>query len=146
MTAQVSWAHLDANGHMANTAYMNLAIDARFQYFTQQGFAPADFARLRIGPVARREEIDFFRELHLQQTVKVDFQLAGISPDASRFRIRNHIRREDGELCARITSLAGWFDLNARKLVAPPPELAAALRGLEPSEDFQELESSVRRS
>ena len=34
----------------------------------------------------------------------------------------------DGDLAARITSLGGWLDLAARKLVAPPEPLAAALR------------------
>jgi len=57
-TFHVSWAHLDSNGHMANTAYLDIAVDARFMYFTQCGFPPAEFARLRIGPVVRRDEVD----------------------------------------------------------------------------------------
>jgi acyl-CoA thioester hydrolase len=141
----VSWSELDANGHMANTAYLDVVVDARFSYFTSKGFAPSEFAKLRIGPVVRRDEVDYFKELHMLQPVKVNFTLAGISGDASRFRIRNEIFRGDGELAARVTSLGGWFDLNARKLVAPPDLLAEALRSLERTADFETLESSVRK-
>ena len=143
-TYHVSWAHLDANGHMANTAYLDIAVDARFMYFAQSGLPPSEFARLRIGPVVRRDEVDYFRELHLLQPVRVDFRLAGISADASRFRIVNEIRREDGVVAARVTSQGGWFDLAARKLVAPPEKLADALRALDRTENFESLESSVK--
>ena len=51
---------------------------------------------------------------------------------------------EPGELAARITSLGGWLDLAARKLVAPPAPLADALRALEHTADFEVLPSSVR--
>jgi acyl-CoA thioester hydrolase len=144
-TFNVSWAHLDANAHMANTAYLDICVDVRFAYFASQGFAASEFARLRIGPVVRRDEVDYFRELHMLDPIRVTFLLAGISDDASRFRIRNEIYRADGQLAARVTSLGGWFDLNARKLVAPPEGLANALRSLEKAEDFETLESSVRK-
>lgn len=144
-TLQVSWAHLDANGHMANTSYMVLAIDTRFTYFTSRGFSPDHFRRHGIGPVVRRDEMDYYRELHLLERVRVNLLLAGLSDDASRFRIRNEVYREDGQMAARITSLGGWFDLKARKLVAPPEELAQALRDLARTDDYEELPSSVRK-
>jgi len=141
----VSWAHLDANAHMANTAYINVCIDVRMMYFDSQGFAAGEFARLRVGPVVRRDEVDYYRELHLLDPIRVTFLLAGISEDASRFKLRNEIYREDGQMAARITSLGGWFDLNARRLIAPPDALANALRMLDKTEDFEKLESSVRK-
>ena len=144
-TFHVSWAHLDANGHMANTAYLDIAVDARFAYFAQCGFSASEFARLRIGPVVRRDEVDYYRELHMLQAMRVNYLLAGLSEDASRFRIVNEIRREDGELAARVTSLGGWFDLTARKLVAPPEKLADAMRGLDRTADFEALSSSVKK-
>ena len=142
----VTWAHLDANGHMANTAYLDLVVDVRFMYFSSQGFPPAEFRRLGLGPVVRRDEVDYYRELHLLEPVRVNLLLAGLSDDASRFRIVNEIRREDGQLAARVTSLGGWFDLAARRLVAPPPPLAQALHALDRTPDFQPLDSAVRKS
>ena len=143
-TFQVSWSHLDGNGHMANTSYMLIAIDCRFHYFASLGFAPADFARHRIGPVVRHDEIDYFKELHLLQKVKVNLLLAGLSPDGSRFHIVNEFRREDGQLAARVRSLGGWFDLAARKLVAPPDALAFALAEMERIPGYEVLSSSLK--
>ena len=141
----VAWAHLDANGHMANTAYVDVAIDVRFMYFAERGFPPAEFHRLGIGPVVRRDEVDYYRELRLMQPIHVDMQIAGLSGDASKFRLRHEIRRDDGELAARVTTLAGIFDLKSRKLIVPPEGLAEALRALDRSGDFETLESSVRK-
>ena len=143
---QVSWAHLDGNGHMANTSYMLIAIDCRFHYFATRGVTPAEFAKWRIGPVVRRDEVDYYRELQLLQPARVRLLVGGLSEDASRFRIVNEIRRADGELAARVTSLGGWLDLGARRLVAPPEPLAAALRDLERTPDYADLESSVRKA
>ena len=144
-TLHVAWAHLDANGHMANTAYLDIVVDVRFMYFSRCGFPPEEFQRLGIGPVVRRDEVDYYRELRLMHAITIDMQLAGASDDVSRFKLRHEIRRGDGELCARVTTLAGIFDLKSRKLIVPPPGLADALRGLDRSADFETLESSVRR-
>ena len=141
---QLSWSQLDANAHAANTAYLDLAVDCRFLYFASKGFTPADFARHRIGPVVRRDEVDYFRETRFLERVSVNLLLAGIAQDDSRFRIVNEIRRGDGELAARITTLGGWFDLAARKLTVPPPALADAMRDLERTPDFETLPSSIR--
>jgi len=143
-TFQVPWAYLDAVGHMANTAYLDVCVDVRFAYFLSRGFSPADFQRFHVGPVVRRDEVDYYRELRMLQTFTVDLRLAGVSPDASRFRLVNEIRREDGELAARVTSQGGWLDLAARKLVVPPEGLARAVLDLERTEDFAPLESSVK--
>jgi len=144
-TFQVAWAHLDANGHMANVAFLDVAVDVRFMYFESCGFPPSEWAKLRVGPVVRRDEVDYHRELRMLQPFRVNILLAGLADDASRFRIRNEFRREDGELAARITSTGGILDLNARKLISPPPALAQAFRALDRSDDFEVLDSSLRR-
>lgn len=143
-TFQVSWAHLDGNGHMANTSYMLLAIDCRFHYFASTGFTPAEFARHRVGPVVRNESLDYFRELHLLQKVRVNLRCSGLAPDGSRFRLVNEFFDDGGTLAARVTSVGGWFELASRKLVAPPPVLDAAVKALERTDDFEELRSSLR--
>ena len=139
----VAWAHLDANGHMANTAYLDIVVDVRFMYFESCGFGPGEFRKHAIGPVVRRDEVDYYRELHLLEPFKVTLAMAGLSADASRFRLRNEIVRADGEVAARITTLGGMFDLKARKLISPPEVLANSLRNLSRTTDFEELKSSV---
>ncbi len=140
---RVSWAHLDGNAHMANTSFMQVAIDCRFHYFATRGFTPAEFARWRVGPVVRRDEVDYRRELRLLETARVRLMLGGLAEDGSRFRLVNEIVREDGELAARIASIGGWLDLEQRRLVAPPPPLAEAVASLARAPEFEVLPSSL---
>jgi acyl-CoA thioester hydrolase len=58
--------------------------------------------------------------------------------------LRNEFYRPDGKLAARLTSTGGWLDLAKRRLIAPPPPVAAALAGLTRTSDWQSLPSSVR--
>jgi acyl-CoA thioester hydrolase len=142
-TFHVRWGDMDSNAHMANTAYLDACVDVRLMYFREHGFPMREFERLRIGPVVLRDELDYFRELRLLEPVTITFQLAGLSEDASRFRLRNELFREDGALAARVSTLGGWLDLSKRRLTVPPEALAEALRLLQKTEDFQELTSSL---
>ena len=138
------WGEMDFNGHMRNTAYLDKAADVRMLFFSEHGFPVSEFARLRIGPVVMKDEIEYFREVNLLDELKVTFSTAGFAPDGSRFLIINEFYCPDGRLAAKVTSLGGWLDLSARRLVAAPPLLLEALRCLPKTDDFQELPSSVR--
>jgi len=143
-TFHVGWGDLDSNAHMKNTAYSDKAVDVRMMYFDSQGFSMHEFERLQLGPVVRHDEFEYFREFRLLESVRITFTLAGISPDASRFRLRNEFYRADGKLAARLTTTGGWLDLTARKLTVPPDNLAQALHNLTHSEDFVSLESILK--
>jgi acyl-CoA thioester hydrolase len=133
----VGWNNLDANAHMANTAYLDMAANVRIMYFDSAGFSAESFRELQIGPVIRREELEYFRELRLLDEIRVTLLSAGLSEDASRFRVRNEFWKDDGTLVARVTSLGGWLDLRARGLTAPPAGLADALRAITRAPDFE---------
>jgi acyl-CoA thioester hydrolase len=142
----VRWSDIDFLSHMKNTAYLDAAVDVRFLYFESRGFGSQDLTALGIGPVVRRDEIEFYRELRFLDTYTVTHQLAGASDDVSRFRLRNEFYRPDGKLAARLTSTGGWLDVRERRLVAPPPPVAEALRALSRTPDFERLPSSVREA
>lgn len=142
--AVAGWADMDANAHMANFAYLNKCVDARMGFFKAQGFALSEFAKRRIGPVVRRDEIDYYREVGLLEPITVTLALGGMAPDGSRFRLVNEILKRDGQRAAHIVSEGGWLDLAARKLVAPPPELKATLDAMPRTADFQSLPSSIK--
>lgn len=139
------WADMDANAHMGNFAYLNKCVDARMGFFKQKGFPVTEFAKRRIGPVLRRDEIDYHREISLLEPITVTLALAGMADDGSRFRLVNEILKEDGRLAARIRCEGGWMDLVARKLVAPPDDLREALAAMPPTADFERLPSSIRK-
>ena len=138
------WGDMDANGHMANVAYLNKCVDARMSFFEQHAFPVSEFVKRRLGPVVRRDEVDYFREVALLEPITVTLALGGLAPDGSRFRLINEILRADGKLAARVRTEGGWLDLTTRRLIAAPPEIFAALRRLPHSEDFEELPSSLK--
>ena len=135
----VRWGDLDFNGHMKNTAYLDTAADVRLMYFDSRGFSLREFERLRIGPVIQQEELQYFREMRMLQKVTVTLAAAGLSEDASRFRLRNEFFGEGGKITARVFSTGGWLDQAARKLTLPPADVARALLDLSRSDDFVTL-------
>jgi acyl-CoA thioester hydrolase len=138
------WAHMDANGHMRNTAFIDLAVDVRLLYLASAGFGLAEMTRHAVGPVVRRDDIEFYREFRLLDSIRITLTSAGMSEDGSRFMMRNDFHRADGTLGARLTTTGGWLDLRQRALTAPPPALLAALRALDRTDDFTVLRSSLR--
>jgi len=144
-TLYAGWADMDFNAHMKNTAYLDKAADVRQMFLMENGFPMEEFLRLRIGPVVMKDEVEYFKEIGLQQQITVTYALAGHSDDGSRFLLRHEIFRPDNKLSARVTSTGGWLDLAQRKLIAPPPALLAAMNSLEKTSDFAVLPSSVRK-
>jgi acyl-CoA thioester hydrolase len=133
------WADMDFNAHMRNTSFLDKAADARLMFFAEHGFTIQEFMRLRIGPVVRRDDVEYFREVRLLEEVLVRVEAAGLAEDGSRFIVRNEFWRADDTIAARVTSSGGWLDLSARKLVVPPEALNAALRAMPRTADFQVL-------
>jgi len=138
------WADMDFNSHMRNTAYLDKSADIRMMYFSENGFPSAEFVRLRIGPVIMKDEVEYFKEVGLLETLKVTFAQVGLAEDGSRFLIRNEFYKMDGKLSARVTSAGGWLDLEARKLIMPPDALFLAMQILQKTDDFQVLASSIK--
>lgn len=138
------WADMDANAHMANVAYLYKCVDARMSFFRHCGFSVGDFARRQLGPVVRRDEIEYYREVGLLEPLTVTLALGGMAEDGSRFRLVNEILKADGQRAARIVSEGGWLDLAARKLIAPPADLMATMNAMPRTADFATLPSSIR--
>lgn len=139
------WGDMDFNSHMRNTAFLDKAGDIRMLFLAEHGFSMGEFKRLNIGPVVMKDDIAYYKEVMLLESLTVTLGLAGMSQDGSRWLLRSEIFRGDGKLAARITSAGGWLDLTARRLLAPPPTLLAAWQALYQTEDFVELPSSVVR-
>jgi acyl-CoA thioester hydrolase len=143
-TLYAGWADMDFNSHMTGTAYLNKCVDVRLMLFAKNGFPASEWAQLKIGPVAMRDELEYFREVGLLQEIVVTNALAGLSDDGSRWAVRQEVLNTDGKLCARITSVGGWLDLTIRKLVVPPESMLAVLKTLGRTEDFTVLQSSIK--
>ena len=136
---QVNWGDLDANGHMANTAYLAKAADVRMFFFEEHGFPWKEFVRVGIGPVIQRETLEYRKELRMHEAIDITLAFEGLSTDGSRWILANEFLRSDGQLAAKVTSQGGWLDLKARALAEPPPALFAIQHGAPRGASFVEL-------
>jgi acyl-CoA thioester hydrolase len=142
---EVRWADLDGNRHVRNTAFSEYATHTRFRLLAAHGFDQARLAQLRFGPVMMREEIRYRREVLFGDAVVVTVRCAGLSADGSHWRVHQDVLRPDGKEAVVLTIQGGWMDLDARRLVAPPEELAAVLGSLPRTRDYEALPSLLRR-
>ncbi len=141
---RVAWADLDANGHMANTAFLDYAVETRLGCFAERGFTAGDFAAAGFGPVVQRDVVHYYKELRFQEEFSVTFQLAGFSEDRQRMRVYNEFFRHDGALAATVRSDGVWFDLNERRPRRPPEPLIHLLETMERTDDFALLTGPPR--
>jgi acyl-CoA thioester hydrolase len=141
---EVRWSDVDGNRHVRNTAFSEYATHTRFRLLAAHGFDAARLEALRFGPVMMREETRYRRELHLGDRVTVTVRCSGLSADASHWRVHQEVLRDDGKEAAVLTIVGGWIHLDSRKLIVPPPELAAILLALPRTRDFEELASLIR--
>jgi acyl-CoA thioester hydrolase len=142
---EAGWRDIDANGHMANSAYLEYAVNTRVAYFQSCGFAATDFMKQGFGPVIKSDFTEYFRELQMMDKFRVTMERGGIALDASRFRIVNNFYKEDGTHAARVVSIGGWLGFAERKLIEPPEILKNAMNSLSRTEDFEELKSSIKK-
>jgi acyl-CoA thioester hydrolase len=130
---------MDFNAHVRNTAFLEMSGDVRMMYFQANGFSAAEFARLGLGPVIMEDTLQYRREFHLLEPIRVTLATLGATADGKRFRIRNRFYKVDGELAATVTSAGGWLDLNARKFVVPPDAVKAAMDAMPRDDEYAPL-------
>jgi acyl-CoA thioester hydrolase len=139
--ATLRWSDFDVNGHLRNTAYSDLANEARLAFFAEHGFALGRLRDLGIGPVILAERSTYCREVRLGEELTVDFVVAAMAPDARRGTVENRIRKPSGEAAAVVAVEAGWLSLERRGLVAPPPAVARLLLSAPRTPGFEVLDA-----
>jgi len=95
-----------------------------------QGFPIEMMDELAIGPILFEEKCSFIREIKPGEIITVHIKKRPINEDASRWTLFHEIFKEDGTLCAHITAVGAWMDLEKRKLTAPPVDIASSLHAL----------------
>jgi len=142
---EAGWRDVDPNGHVANMAYLEYAVDTRVAFFDSCGFPPQNFLLQGFGPVIKSDFVEYFREVLMLEKLVVTMENGGFAEDGSRFRVVNNIYKANRELAARVTSIGGWLGLKERKLVAPAEAIQNAWQTLSKTEDFEILRSSIKR-
>ena len=142
---EVGWRDVDPNGHVANMAYLEYAVDTRIAFFDSCGFPPKNFMQHGFGPVIKSDLVEYYREALMLEELTVTIENGGFSEDGSRFRVINTIYKKDKTPAARVTSIGGWLSLRERKLIVPPDSIFEAWQKLPRTEDYEVLNSSIKR-
>lgn len=136
---EVRWSDLDANRHLANSAYVNFMSHTRMACFHDQGVTQQMLVRNHLGPVVFYEHVHYFREVLPGQTVRVSLEVTGMSADGMFFEFHHNFYDEAGKNLAQCEVMGGWIDLDKRALTPLPREVFEILDGLEKADGFRVL-------
>lgn len=134
---QLRWTDIDANRHMRHSVYYDFGAMARISILSNLGLTTAKLEELKLGPILFREEAFFRREIHFEDTIRVDATLFRATPDFGRWSIRHQLIKADGTLAAKIEVDGAWIDMIKRKLTVPNDFLKHVMEAFPRSEDFE---------
>jgi acyl-CoA thioester hydrolase len=138
-TFEVRWSDLDANRHLANSAYINFMSHTRMAYMYEKGLNRGVLSGHNLGPVVFYEHMYYFKEVLPGQTVKVSLEIKGLSPDGMFFEFHHNFYDESGRNLARCEMMGGWIDLNRRALTPLPQDLLDIFNAWERADGFRVL-------
>ena len=137
---QVIWAQIDANRHMRHSAYADICAQARSNMLNKMGLSLDKFAEYQIGPILFREELLYFREVHLDEYVQVKVELTKYNNSNSRFSFIHQVFRADGTLCCTVNVDGAWLDLQKRKLTKLPNDMEPYLAKVPRATNYEEID------
>lgn len=135
---QVLWSQLDPNMHLRHSAYADFCAQARSNMLQEFGLSLQELNQRKIGPILFREELKYYREIGLNETVRVTAELRRFNVHNSRFSFRHIILKENDVQAAVIEVDGAWIDTVKRKLTTIPGEWVGLIHQLPRSEDYSE--------
>lgn len=77
---EIRWSDLDANRHLANSAYLNYMSHTRMAFLIELGVNQMTLAKAQLGPVVFYEHMYYFKEAFPGKPVKVSMEIYGNEP------------------------------------------------------------------
>lgn len=136
---QVLWSQIDANRHLRHSAYADFCAQARSNMLNKMGLSLDDFAKQKIGPILFREELIYFREVKLDEFIKVDVQLTKLNKINGRFSFQHILYKENQVKAAEVNVDGAWLNLVDRKLTDIPSDWYEILEKIPKSENYAEI-------
>lgn len=143
---EIRWSDVDANAHLANSAYTNFMSHTRMAFFIEQGLSMETLKVHNISPVVFYEHMHYFKEAFLGQPITVSLEVSGLSEDGTFFKFDHNLYNSKGENIAHCEMLGAWIDYEARKLTALPNELLTITDNFQKSEDYKILTKDDTRA
>ncbi|WP_026754217.1 thioesterase family protein [Sediminibacter sp. Hel_I_10] len=136
---EIRWSDVDANGHLANSAYLNFMSHTRVGFLNENGFSMKSLIKHGVGPVVFSEEIYYFKESFLEQKLSVTLEVSGLSEDGMFFKFEHNFYNENGKHLATCDIFGAWINLKTRSLTELPEDLKAKMQTFPKSEHFKTL-------
>jgi acyl-CoA thioester hydrolase len=136
---EIRWSDVDANAHLANSAYTNFMSHARMSFFSEHGFTMPEIAKYQIGPVVFYEHMYYFKESFLGTPITVTIEMDGLSEDGMFFKFHHDFYNHKGEHLAHCEMLGGWINLKERRLTHLPEVLLALAYRFPKAETYKTL-------
>ncbi|TAI47766.1 acyl-CoA thioesterase [Flagellimonas allohymeniacidonis] len=142
---EIRWSDLDANRHLANSAYINFMSHTRMAYLGLLGFNQKTMGQFNIGPVVFYEHMYYFKEVFPGKPVKVSLGFKGMSEDGMFFEFQHDFYDSEGKNFARCEMMGAWMDLKERKLIPLPQQFLDAFHKMEKTENFHTITKADTR-
>lgn len=136
---EIRWSDVDANRHLANSAYTNFMSHTRMAFLIEQGFTIKELAINNIGPVVFYEHMHYFKEAFMGQPITVSLEVSGLSEDGTFFKFDHNFYNHKGENIAFCEMFGAWIDLKARKITNLPKVLMDLADSFPKSQDYKIL-------
>ena len=124
----VRWSDIDANKHLANSAYVEYCAQTRMAFMNTHKMGLKELSRWGIGPVILHERYSFFKEIYADQTVFVSLEIAGMSEDASIYQFIHKFYLPDGTHMATAEATGVWIDMMLRKTTTPTDDILEVMQ------------------
>lgn len=141
---EIRWDDLDANRHLANTAYLDYGVHTRMAFMATIGFDQNYLKTHQIGPVIFYEHVYYFKEV-FEGKIKVSLSLKGLSETGKFFEFHHDFYDANGKNFARTELMGSWMDLKARKLTDLPKDILQRFNVLPKDPEFRVLTSADTR-
>jgi len=120
---EIRWNDLDANMHLGNSTYIEYMSDTRMSFLTSRGLSLEVINSYSLGPIVMYEQINYFKEIALDDKIEVSLEVSGFSEDGRFIRIEHNFYNDKGKNLANAEMLFSWMDLKTRRFGRIPEEL-----------------------
>lgn len=112
----IRWNDNDANKHLGNSTYVEFMSHTRMAFLTSYGLSLDVINDLGLGPIVFYEHVYYFKEIGLDDNIRVSLEVIGHSEDGRFVKIEHNFYNEEGRNLAYAEMLFSWMNLETRKL------------------------------
>ena len=143
---EIRWNDLDANKHLGNSTYVEYMSHTRMGFLTSHGLSLDVINSYGLGPIVMYEHVYYFKEIGLDDKIKVSLEVSGMSEDGRFIQIEHNFYNEEGKNLANAEMLFSWMDLKTRRFGKIPEELLLKIENFPRTKNFKILSREATKS